>query len=878
MFRLHSIRRNLYGIVLLAIMPALAIILYSGLEERRRSIEDAQQSILLLTHAMAESQQDFTRSVRQMLSTLSLLPQVQRMDLAECRAVFQSMLEQHPGYLNLTLTDPTGKVLAFGRPLRVYDLGDRKHVRAVMEHKTFAVGEYIMSRTGAGTPAFAFAYPVFDRDNRLKAMLTAAIRLTNFANFHEISNLPERSFVALTDHFGIRLFYYPSHKDTNPIGEPISRNSWEKARRATAPGIFTGRGSDGVRRIFAFEPVRLRPGDLPYLYVWAGIPEAHVLAPANATLKRNLLFLIAAAVLAFFIARFIGKRTLLSPIESLVDLTRRYARGDLDARSELTAAPGEFLTLTGAFHDMAATLDKNQRTLRESEERFRRLFEYAPEAYYLNDSEGRFLDGNRKAEDLIGYQRHELIGKSFLELDFLSEEDLQKATESLAANMKGRQAGPDEFTLKRKDGGRVIVEISTIPIMLGDQQVVLGMARDITERKRAAEALRDSEEKLARAKKMESLGLLAGGVAHDLNNVLSGIVSYPELLLLDLPPDSKWRQPIETIQASGKRAVDIVQDLLTVARGVAMPRQPLNINTLVKAYLHSPECDQIKRFYPDVDVKTDLAGDLLPVNGSSVHIGKAVMNLVSNAVEAIKGSGQVTLATTNRYLDRPLRGYDDVAVGEYVVLSIADDGPGISPEDLKRIFEPFYTKKVMGRSGTGLGLAVVWNIIMDHKGYIDVLTGGEGTIFELYFPATREALPERDLPTAAQSYQGSGQTVLVVDDEASQRDISCRMLEVLGYRAHAVASGEEAVAHLQTETVDLVLLDMIMDPGMNGRETYEQIVKRHPGQKAVIVSGYAETEDVLKAQLLGAGQFLKKPVTLEKLGMAIKGELEDKPG
>jgi CheY-like chemotaxis protein len=363
-------------------------------------------------------------------------------------------------------------------------------------------------------------------------------------------------------------------------------------------------------------------------------------------------------------------------------------------------------------------------------------------------------------------------------------------------------------------------------------------------------------------------------VAHDLNNVLSGIVSYPELLLLDLPPDSKLRNPIETIQESGKRAVDIVQDLLTVARGVAMPRQPLNINDLIETYRHSPEFDQIKRHYPDVGIKTDLAADLMNISGSPVHIGKALMNLVSNAVESIKGSGRVTLSTTNRYMDRPLRGYDDVAVGEYVVLSVSDDGLGISPDDLKRIFEPFYTKKVMGRSGTGLGLAVVWNILMDHKGYIDVLTSDKGTTFELYFPATREAMPAKDLPPAAQSYKGRGQRILVVDDEANQRDISCRMLEVLGYRPQAVSSGEDAVAYLQNLPVDLVLLDMIMDPGMNGRETYEQIVKMHPGQKAVIVSGFAETEDVLEAQRLGAGRFLKKPVTLERLGLAVKQELE----
>jgi PAS domain S-box-containing protein len=499
-------------------MPALAIVIYSGLEQRQRSIENAQQEVLLLTS---------------------------------------------------------------GKPLTLSNLGDRKHVRGAIERNEFSIGEYIISRIGSATPAFAFAYPVLDKNNRLKAVLTTATKLTHFSDFHDFSNLPERSFIAVTDHKGVRLFYYPPKEDTNPVGKPIIKQSWEKASKAKEPGIFIGRGSDGIRRIFAFEQVRFMPDDTPYIYVWTGTPEAYALAPANATLTGNLLLLIMATVLSLFISWLIGKKTLLSPIQNLVDLTRKFAQGDLGARSELKAKPDEFHTLTKAFHDMADTLVINQRTLRESEDRFKTLFEYAPEAYYLNNFEGCFIDSNRKAEELLGYKREELIGKNFFELDLLSGKELQRATKLLSENMNGKATGPDEFTLKRKNGRQFIVEISTIPTIIGGQDIVVGVARDITERKRSAEALRESEEKLARSKKMEFLGLLAGGVAHDLNNVLSGILNYPELILMDLPEDSKFRKPIETIKESGQRALEIVQDLLTVARGVAITRQPLNIKSLI---------------------------------------------------------------------------------------------------------------------------------------------------------------------------------------------------------------------------------------------------------------------------------------------------------
>ena len=249
------------------------------------------------------------------------------------------------------------------------------------------------------------------------------------------------------------------------------------------------------------------------------------------------------------------------------------------------------------------------------------------------------------------------------------------------------------------------------------------------------------------------------------------------------------------------------------------------------------------------------------------------MNLVSNASEAIKGRGNVTISTANRYVDKPLNGYDDISVGEFVVLAVSDDGSGISSDDLERIFEPFYTKKFMGRSGTGLGLAVVWNVVQDHKGYIDVRSNQGGTTFELFFPITREELSESDLSMPLEELKGDGQKILVIDDVESQRHISCKMLETFGYKAEAVCSGEEAVKYLRENTADLILLDMIMDPGINGRETYERIKKIHPNQKAIIVSGFAVTDDVMETKKLGAGQFIKKPLTLEKIGMAVKEEL-----
>lgn len=179
----------------------------------------------------------------------------------------------------------------------------------------------------------------------------------------------------------------------------------------------------------------------------------------------------------------------------------------------------------------------------------------------------------------------------------------------------------------------------------------------------------------------------------------------------------------------------------------------------------------------------------------------------------------------------------------------------------------------MGRSGTGLGLAVVWNTVQDHRGYIDVTSDETGTMFELYFPITRDEILGKDQSITTKDYAGNGETILVVDDVENQRKISCKMLDALGYKTKAVSSGEEAVEYLKENETDLILLDMIMDPGINGRETYERIIEFRPKQKAIIISGFAETNAVKEAQKLGVGKYIKKPFTLEKIGIAVKNEL-----
>lgn len=516
---------------------------------------------------------------------------------------------------------------------------------------------------------------------------------------------------------------------------------------------------------------------------------------------------------------------------------------------------------------------KAEEALRRSEERFRLTFLTSPDAICITRlKDGLFEDINDGFTQFTGYTREEAVGRTSPEIDIWNDPE---ARGELIRGLEEKGYYKHlETEFRCKDGSLKTAVISARVIMFRDVPHIISITRDVTELKRAEMKRRNLEERLQRAEKMEALGILAGGVAHDLNNVLGILVGYSELLLHDIGPNSPLRARMEKIMSAGERAAAIVQDLLTLARRGIHAKKTVNLNAIIANQFKTLEFMKLSSLHAHVHMKADLEPALLNVAGSEIHLGKILMNLILNAAEAMPRVGTLTISTVNRYLDRPVQGYDEVTEGDYVVLSVSDTGEGISPDDLNRIFEPFYTKKVMGKSGTGLGLAVVWGAVRDHDGYIDVQSRpGQGTTFTIYFPVSREAT-ELDLPVPVATYTGFGEFVLVVDDVREQRELAVAMLANLNYRAEAVASGEEAIIYLREKQVDIVILDMIMDPGMDGLETFQSILEIRPGQKAVIVSGFAETDRVQKARELGAGPYVKKPYIRERIGVAVRRELD----
>jgi len=536
-----------------------------------------------------------------------------------------------------------------------------------------------------------------------------------------------------------------------------------------------------------------------------------------------------------------------------------------------------------SLHDM--TIHKQaERTLQESQQRLTDIIDFLPDATLIIDKEGKVIAWNRAMETMTGVKKEAMLGCGNREhalpfygerkpilIDLALNPDPALERQYTAIQRIGDILFGEAFTPNLPRGNAHLAGTASIlRDKNGEVIAAIECIRDNTERKKL-------EERLNRAEKMETLGKLAGGVAHDLNNILGVLVGYSELLGEGLPEESPLKKYTNGILQSSMKSAAIIQDLLTLARRGVAVSEIVNLNKTVRDYLRTPEFEKLQSHHPHVHIYTDLAENLLPIKGSPVHLGKTIMNLVSNAAEAISDRGEVWIKTESRHLDRPIREYEEIQEGDYVVLTVSDTGLGISTYDQDKIFEPFYTKKTMGRSGTGLGLAVVWGTVKDHQGYIDVQSEeSKGSTFTLYFPATKETAVTITKAQSLATYRGKGESILVVDDVSEQRELAMSMLARLGYKVAAVSGGEKAVEYLKNKKADLIVLDMIMDPGIDGMETYRRILEIVPGQKAIIVSGFSETDRVKNTQEMGAGEFVRKPYILEKIGLAVRNELDRK--
>ena len=503
----------------------------------------------------------------------------------------------------------------------------------------------------------------------------------------------------------------------------------------------------------------------------------------------------------------------------------------------------------GIFWDITRR-KKAEAALQTSEKRFRDLVNLLPQSIFESDAEGRLVFVNQSAHQIFGYPPEALTNGLSL-YAFVSPDDHDRLRTDIRNTLNKRSPSGREYTARCADGRTFPIAMYMSPIIAEDETVgVRGIAIDLSD-------VRYLEERLSIAQKMEAVGLLAGGVAHDLNNLLGPILGYTELLMIEMPPGNPNRPSIQSIHNAGARARDLVQQLLAFARKQPLKMKTLDLNQVIIRF----EKLLRRTIREDISIATTLASTPLPIEADAGQLEQVLMNLSVNAQDAMPDGGLLRIGTA---LQNPEDGRENARV----MLAISDTGHGITPADREKIFDPFFTTRTKGK-GTGLGLSTVYGIVRQHRGSIQVESEpGQGTTFRFFFPAAadmRIAVAQADEGRQPRQMPISS-TIMVVEDEAMVRDLAENILKRQGYQVLSADSGADCLRRLTDHSgpLDLLLTDVIM-PGMNGRDLYRAVRRQFPQVHVLYMSGY--TDDViLHHGVLEEGiHFIQKPFSVDGL-------------
>ncbi|WP_456370943.1 hybrid sensor histidine kinase/response regulator, partial [Thermodesulfatator atlanticus] len=503
--------------------------------------------------------------------------------------------------------------------------------------------------------------------------------------------------------------------------------------------------------------------------------------------------------------------------------------------------------------------------LKASETKYRTLFEFAPDGHVITTADGKIISCNNAFRQLVGLDKDE--NPDSIQEFYVDLNEREKILDELFGVGEVRNR---EVLFRRKDGKEIPVLVSQrligisalqydIPVEYQEAILVFAVIRDISK-------LKEMERQLLQAQKMESIGLLAGGIAHDFNNILAAISGYNELLKNNLK-DPKLLRYTEIIEKSTKRAADLVSNLLAFARAGKYQVEPLNLNDIVDEVISFLKHSLDKK----IVLRKEISAKLPIIMADSSQINQVLLNLCLNARDAIlsQGGGQIIIRTRTTIFDNThifITG-DKAPPGEYVVLEVEDTGPGIPHDIIDKIFEPFFTTKPVGE-GSGLGLSVVYGIVRNHGGFVDVSSRPGKTKFTIFFPKAEQInKAKQDIVSSFTAKELNGDaTVLIVDDEDEVRELTRVVLEEHGYCVFEAKDGQEALTILQTKNgkIDLVLLDLIM-PGVDGKETFYSLKEIAPRVKVILLSGYVADKSVQKLLSEGADAFLSKPYRIQDL-------------
>ena len=998
-----TLRVRVILLVVIAILPAVGLLGYYGLEGRAMARLKASNETLRLAREKMGLYEDTIRNVRQTFFTLSQIPQVREHEPEVCSAIFANLLRQTGAYTGLAAARPDGEVFASAPPIsRAASFADRPWFQRVVQKRGFVIGEYVLGRI-TGKPLIVLAYPVLDPKGEIETVLAIGLDLGWVSKTLRKSELPKGMTLILIDSDGTILLRFPDYKEF--VDKDMHEESFIRAMLTGQEGVKEEIGLDGKPCLFGF--TSLGKGT-EAIHMGVSIPKDMVFADVRRSTVQSLILVVLVAVIGLVGGRFIAGLFVLSPVRRLLHMTKQLAAGDLTIRSGPSYVSGEIGQLAYHFDRMADSLERREaernraeEALRESEERFRAIFEQAAVGVGQIETEtGRFMRVNRKYCDIIGYTQEEIAETSLMEITH--PDDLEQTLDNIQRLLRGEiRDSTFEKRYIRKDGSIIWVNLTTSAMWGVDEKpnYHIAVVQDITDHKKVQETLRESEEKyrtilrdmeegyyevdlacnflffndpvpefggysrdefmginyrdfteeevakevyevynqvytngtpvrdfawkinrrdgaeayveasiflnrdskgnpigfrglmrdvtqrkkeekdrkqleaqLLHSQKMEAVGRLAGGIAHDFNNLLTTILGYSDLVMMAMRRDNPFYDDVGEIKRSGKRAADLIRQLLAFSRRQIIQPVVLDLNRVIRNME-----EMLRRLIgEDIEVIMILGSDLWKVKVDPGQIDQVIMNLAVNAKDAMPQGGKLTIETVNMDLDDGYARNHGVELnpGPYVMFAISDTGTGIDKETQSRIFEPFFTTKVKGK-GTGLGLSTVYGIVKQNNGFIWVYSEpGEGTAFKVYLSRTEETETLKKEESPGETVRGS-ETILVVEDDQFVRELAAKVLSVCGYTVLQAGAGEEALDVLDEHEgeVHLLLTDVVLQ-GMNGRELAEGLISRSPHTKVLYMSGYTGNAIVQHGVIEKGIEFIQKPFSPKSLAGKVRKVLD----
>ncbi|MBI2255006.1 MAG: response regulator [Proteobacteria bacterium] len=828
-----TLRLRLLVMILLVLLPAAAIIAFDVFEARSRQVRDAEQQGRQLAQAIIGTMERTISHVEGMLDLLTQIPEIRDLSAPNCSGLLTNIAQSQPRYATIIAVDRTGMARCASNPKAVgVSAADRPWFKQALGAGSFTIGEYTIGRVSQ-RPILGFALPMI-ADGNATGVAYASIDLAWFGAHDAAQTLPKNASFTLIDQTGLVMARYPDG------------GAWAKKSVADTP-LFAalkeagGTGDraltdlDGAESFFHLVKLQRGPNSAPiYLALGLHLEDSLAVINRNMAIKAAILLAIAGAVT--LLSYFTSAQLISRPVEHMVRLSSRIAGGDLSVRSGLTHDESEFGRLAESLDSMAEELERHQQELDLQQRYMRAVLDNTAEMIFCFDNDGRlaFMNGAARA-----------LG---LPEGALSYQELVAANESIF-DARMTPLPYDQIPIVRVMNGETVINAEVVVQVHKDDPLItmlvngkrisdegghsLGVvlaARDVT-------ALRATESSLRQAQKMEAVGQLTGGVAHDFNNLLGVVIGNIDTLLPHLTQPGDIELANEAMNGA-LHGADLTRQMLAFAR-----RQALNPASL-QLDQHLPQLATMLRrtLGETITVTVHCAENLWPCFVDAGQLDSVLLNFAINSRDAMPKGGHLTIEASNATLDDQYAASNaEVAAGEYVRISVSDNGTGIPPEILNRVMEPFFTTKEPGK-GTGLGLSMAFGFAKQSGGHLKIYSEvGHGTTINLYLPrggSIKSAVSNDRM--AAPAPEGV-ERILLVDDNEAVRKTAARQLRDLGYEVVEAESGPMALQQLQSGLhIDLLFSDIIMPGGLSGFDLATRAAELYPQLKVLLVTGFAE--------------------------------------